>query len=41
MFGYQLDNYGRPELARLITELDIRNPNGNGKVEEPTAFNLM
>ncbi|TWU78245.1 hypothetical protein ED733_008118 [Metarhizium rileyi] len=37
----KIDNYDGPELGKLIKELDIRNPNGNGKVEEPTAFNLM
>lgn len=36
-----MDNYDGPELGKLIRELDIRNPNGDGKVEEPTAFNLM
>ncbi|KFG79522.1 glycyl-tRNA synthetase 1 [Metarhizium anisopliae] len=37
----KMDNYDGPELGKLIKELDIRNPNGGGKVEEPTAFNLM
>ncbi|KAJ6787990.1 hypothetical protein PWT90_01102 [Aphanocladium album] len=37
----KIDNYDGPELGNLIKEHDIRNPNGNGKVEEPTAFNLM
>ncbi|KAH0593494.1 hypothetical protein MHUMG1_08632 [Metarhizium humberi] len=37
----RMDNYDGPELGKLIRELDIRNPNGGGKVEEPTAFNLM
>ncbi|TWU78655.1 hypothetical protein ED733_005559 [Metarhizium rileyi] len=37
----KIDNYDGPELGQLIRELDIRNPNGNGRVEEPTAFNLM
>ncbi|OAA78096.1 glycyl-tRNA synthetase [Akanthomyces lecanii RCEF 1005] len=37
----KLDNYDGPELGKLIADLDIRNPNGNGQVEEPTAFNLM
>ncbi|KID68957.1 glycyl-tRNA synthetase 1, partial [Metarhizium brunneum ARSEF 3297] len=37
----KMDNYDGPELGKLIRELDIRNPNGDGKVEEPTAFNLM
>ncbi|ATY66458.1 glycyl-tRNA synthetase [Cordyceps militaris] len=37
----KIDNYDGPELGKLIEDLDIRNPNGNGKVEAPTAFNLM
>ncbi|KAK9438240.1 glycyl-tRNA synthetase [Metarhizium brunneum] len=37
----KMDNYDGPELGKLIRELDIRNPNGDGKVEQPTAFNLM
>ncbi|KAK2592387.1 hypothetical protein QQS21_009906 [Conoideocrella luteorostrata] len=37
----KIDNYDGPELGKLIRELDIRNPNGNGVVEEPVAFNLM
>ncbi|KAJ3490345.1 hypothetical protein NLG97_g5796 [Lecanicillium saksenae] len=37
----KIDNYDGPELGKLIKEHDIRNPNGNGKVEEPSAFNLM
>ncbi|OAQ97007.1 hypothetical protein LLEC1_06365 [Akanthomyces lecanii] len=37
----KIDNYDGPELGKLIKDLDIRNPNGNGEVGEPTAFNLM
>lgn len=37
----QIDNYDGPELGQLIRKYDIRNPNGNGQVEEPQAFNLM
>lgn len=37
----KIDNYDGPELGDLIQKFDIRNPNGNGKVEEPKAFNLM
>ncbi|KAM5347099.1 hypothetical protein ACJ41O_010104 [Fusarium nematophilum] len=37
----KIDNYDGPELGHLIEKFDIRNPNGNGRVQEPIAFNLM
>lgn len=37
----QIDNYDGPGLGALITEFDIRNPDGNGEVLPPIPFNLM
>ncbi|KAK7431837.1 hypothetical protein QQZ08_001455 [Neonectria magnoliae] len=37
----KIDNYDGPELGQLIKGFDIRNPNGNGEVQDPIAFNLM
>ncbi|KAI9148374.1 Glycine--tRNA ligase-like protein [Paramyrothecium foliicola] len=37
----KIDNYSGPELGQLIKKYKIRNPNGNGEVQDPIAFNLM
>ncbi|KPM43411.1 putative glycine--tRNA ligase [Neonectria ditissima] len=37
----KIDNYDGPELGELITQYDIRNPDGNGEVLPPVPFNLM
>ncbi|KAK7425101.1 hypothetical protein QQX98_000015 [Neonectria punicea] len=37
----KIGNYDGPELGQLIKRFDIPNPNGNGEVQDPIAFNLM
>ncbi|PLN75105.1 glycyl-tRNA synthetase [Aspergillus taichungensis] len=37
----QIDNYGGPELEQIIAKYDIRNPQTDGNVLPPVAFNLM
>ncbi|KAI0481905.1 glycyl-tRNA synthetase 1 [Xylaria cf. heliscus] len=37
----KIDNYDGLELGDLIKKFDIRNPDGNGKIEPPMPFNLM
>lgn len=36
-----VDSFDGEKLKDLIGRFDIRNPNGNGRLEEPRAFNLM
>ncbi|KAF7596268.1 Glycine--tRNA ligase 1, mitochondrial [Aspergillus hancockii] len=37
----QIDNYDGPELEKIITKYDIRNPTTDGNLLPPVAFNLM
>ncbi|KAJ5693380.1 hypothetical protein N7462_002803 [Penicillium macrosclerotiorum] len=37
----QIDNFGGPELEKIIEKYDIRNPATDGKVLPPVSFNLM
>ncbi|KAJ5643035.1 uncharacterized protein N7484_005542 [Penicillium longicatenatum] len=37
----QIDNFDGPELEKIITKYDIRNPTTDGPVLPPVAFNLM
>jgi glycyl-tRNA synthetase len=37
----QIDNFDGPELEKIITKYDIRNPTTDGNLLPPVAFNLM